>query len=417
MSVAQHERFVSLITRDTLALVLAGGRGKRLMQLTRNRAKPAVYFGGKFRLIDFPLSNCVNSDVRRIFVLTQYKAHSLIRHLQLGWGFLRGHLGEFVEIVPAQQRVGANWYQGTADAVYQNLDIMRTQRPKYVLILAGDHAYKMDYGPMLAAHVESGADATVGCMAVPRESATSLGVMTVKDNDMIVRFTEKPDDPEPVPGDKDLALASMGIYVFNADFLDDLLRKDAPSTVSSHDFGNDIIPSIIDNNDILAYRFVDPDTGEQAYWRDVGTPDAFWEANLELVEVTPPLDLYDLDWPIWTYQHQLPPAKFVFNDDTRRGMAIDSLVSSGCIVSGSKVARSVLFNGVRVNSCAEVNESVVLPGVDIGRRCRLNKVIVDRGARIPAGTVIGEDPEDDARRFYVTESGITMVCSEMLEAT
>jgi len=415
MSVAHHERFVSLITRDTLALVLAGGRGKRLMHLTQNRAKPAVYFGGKFRLIDFPLSNCVNSDVRRIFVLTQYKAHSLIRHLQLGWGFLRGHLGEFVEIVPAQQRVGANWYQGTADAVYQNLDIMRTQRPKYVLILAGDHAYKMDYGPMLAAHVESGADATVGCMVVPRKSATSLGVMTVKDNDMIVRFTEKPDDPEPVPGNEDVALASMGIYVFNADFLDDLLRQDAPSTVSSHDFGNDIIPAIIDDHDIFAYRFVDPITGEQAYWRDVGTLDSFWEANLELVEVTPPLDLYDLDWPTWTYQYQLPPAKFVFDDEERRGMAIDSLVSSGCIVSGSEVRRSVLFNGVRVNSCAKVVEAVILPSVDIGRHCRLTKVIVDRGTRIPEGTVIGEDPEEDARRFYVTESGITLVCSEMLE--
>jgi len=416
MNVAHHERFVSLITRDTLALVLAGGRGKRLQHLTRNRAKPAVYFGGKFRLIDFPLSNCVNSDIRRIFVLTQYKAHSLIRHLQLGWGFLRGHLGEFVEIVPAQQRVGDSWYQGTADAVYQNLDIMRTQRPKYVLILAGDHAYKMDYGPMLAAHVDSGADATVGCMAVPRASASSLGVMTVEDNDMIVRFTEKPDDPEPVPGDEDLALASMGIYVFNAEFLDDLLRKDAPSTASSHDFGNDIIPSIIDGDDILAYRFVDPTTGEQAYWRDVGTPDAFWEANLELVKVTPPLDLYDLDWPIWTYQYQLPPAKFVFDDAERRGMAVDSLVSSGCIVSGAEVRRSVLFNSVRINSCAKVEGAVVLPGVNIGRHCRLTKVIIDRGTRIPEGTVIGEDPEEDARRFYVSEGGVTLICSEMLDS-
>jgi glucose-1-phosphate adenylyltransferase len=385
------------------------------MHLTRNRAKPAVYFGGKFRLVDFPLSNCVNSDVRRIFVLTQYKAHSLIRHLRLGWGFLRGHLGEFVEIVPAQQRVGESWYQGTADAVYQNLDLMRRQRPQYVLILAGDHAYKMDYGPMLAAHVDSGADATVGCMVVPRENATSLGVMTVKDNDMIVRFTEKPADPEPVPGNDELALASMGIYVFNAEFLDDLLREDAPSAESSHDFGNDIIPAIIDSHDVLAYRFVDPATGEQAYWRDVGTPDAFWEANLELVKVTPPLDLYDLDWPIWTYQQQLPSAKFVFDDDDRRGFAVDSLVSSGCIVSGSAVRRSVLFNSVRVNSSAKVTESVILPGVDIGRHCRLNKVVVDRGTRIPAGTVIGEDPAEDASRFYVSEGGVTIVCPEMFE--
>jgi glucose-1-phosphate adenylyltransferase len=415
MNVAHHERFVSLITRDTLALVLAGGRGKRLMHLTRHRAKPAVYFGGKFRLIDFPLSNCVNSDVRRIFVLTQYKAHSLIRHLRLGWGFLRGHLGEFVEVVPAQQRVGESWYLGTADAVYQNLDLMRRQRPKYVLILAGDHAYKMDYGPMIAAHVNAGADATVGCMVVPRKSATSLGVMTVRDDDMIIRFSEKPDDPEPVPGRDDMALASMGIYVFNAEFLDELLRKDAPSAESSHDFGNDIIPAIIDDHDILAYRFLDPSTGEQAYWRDVGTPDAFWEANLELVKVTPPLDLYDLDWPIWTYQQQLPPAKFVFDDDDRRGLAVDSLVSSGCIVSGSTVRRSVLFNSVRVNSSAEVNGAVLLPGVDIGRHCRLHNVIADRGTQIPTGTVIGEDPEEDARRFFVSRGGVTLVCPEMFE--
>lgn len=407
-------RYVSRLTRQTLALVLAGGRGSRLYELTDWRAKPAVAFGGKFRIIDFPLSNCINSGIRRIGVLTQYKAHSLIRHVQQGWGFLRGHLGEFVEILPASQRTGPTWYEGTADAVFQNLDILRSHEPEYILILAGDHAYKMDYGPMIARHVDENADVTVACLEVPRESARAFGVMTVDETDHIVRFAEKPPDPEAVPGNPDLALASLGIYVFTPQILYELLRRDARDPESSRDFGKDIIPSVIGRRRVVAYRFVDPVTGEQAYWRDVGTVESFWKANLELVEVTPPLNLYDEAWPIWTHEPQLPPAKFVFDDDDRRGMAVDSIVSPGCVVSGSLVRRSVLFNNVRVNSFCEVAEAVVLPDVDIGRHCRIRRAVIDRGCRIPPETIIGEDRELDAERFSVADGDIVVVTPDML---
>ena len=407
-------RFVSRLTRETLALILAGGRGSRLKHLTMWRAKPAVPFGGKFRIIDFPLSNCVNSGIRRIGVLTQYKAHSLIVHIQRGWSFLRGEFGEFVEILPAQQRIETSWYAGTADAVYQNLDIIRGHRPTYVLILAGDHIYKMDYGAMIAHHVEQQADLTVGCIEVPLEKARAFGVMSVDEEGRIVRFTEKPADPEPMPGKPDVALASMGIYVFNTPFLFEQLIKDADTPGSTHDFGRDIIPSVIERYRVVAYPFRDVQKGAQAYWRDVGTVDAFWEANLELIGVTPELNLYDEDWPIWTYQQQLPPAKFVFDEPGRRGVAIDSMVSGGCVISGATVRHSLLFSNVRVHSYAEVTDAVVLPDVDIGRHARVRRAVIDKGCRIPPGTVIGEDPEEDARRFHVTEGGVVLVTPDML---
>ncbi len=332
-------RFVSRLTRNTLALILAGGRGSRLKHLTAWRSKPAVPFGGKFRIVDFPLSNCINSGIRRIGVLTQYKAHSLILHIQKGWGFLRGEFGEFVELWPAQQRVAETaWYAGTADAVFQNLDIIRNHDPDYVLILAGDHIYKMDYGAMIAHHVETGADMTVGCIEVDRARAREFGIMSVNTDGRVVRFQEKPEDPETVPGHPERCLASMGIYVFNRDFLYEQLIKDADTPNSTHDFGKDLIPAVIARYHVMAHAFRDPRSGEQAYWRDVGTIDAFWEANLELIGVTPPLNLYDKNWPIWTYQEQLPPAKFVFDDDDRRGMAVDSMVSGGCVISGSRCA-------------------------------------------------------------------------------
>jgi glucose-1-phosphate adenylyltransferase len=411
-----NPRFVSRLTRNTLALILAGGRGSRLRNLTQWRSKPAVPFGGKFRIVDFPLSNCINSGIRRIGVLTQYKAHSLILHIQKGWGFLRGEFGEFVELWPAQQRVVETaWYAGTADAVFQNLDIIRNHDPDYVLILAGDHIYKMDYGPMVAQHVETGADMTVGCLEVPLERAKGFGVMGVDSGNRVRQFVEKPEEPPPVPGRDDVALASMGIYVFNRDFLFEQLIKDADSARSSHDFGKDIIPSVIGRYRVMAYPFRDPKSGEQAYWRDVGTVDAFWEANQELIGVTPPLNLYDESWPIWTYQEQLPPAKFVFDDDLRRGMAVDSMVSGGCIISGALVRHSLLFSSVRVNSFSTVEDSVVLPNVDIGRHCRIRRAIIDRWCRIAEGTVIGHDAAADAARgFHVTEGGLTLVTPDML---
>ncbi len=414
MSSADSPRFVSRLTRNTLALILAGGRGSRLKHLTRWRSKPAVPFAGKFRIVDFPLSNCINSGIRRIGVLTQYKAHSLILHIQRGWGFLRGEFGEFVELWPAQQRIESTWYTGTADAVYQNLDIMRNHNPEYVLILAGDHIYKMDYGTMIAHHVESGADMTVACLEVDLETARALGVMGVDDDWRVTRFQEKPDAPEPIPGKPDRALASMGIYVFNRDFLFEQLVRDADTPSSSHDFGKDIIPEVITKYRVAAYPFRDPKTGEQAYWRDVGTVDAFWEANLELIGVTPPFNLYDENWPIWTYQAQLPPAKFIFDDDDRRGMAVDSMVSGGCIMSGSTVRHSLLFSNVRVNSWARVQDAVVLPDVNIGRHSRITRAVIDRGVDLPEGTVIGEDPDEDAKRFYVSEGGVVLVTGEML---
>lgn len=414
MNAEQNPRFVSRLTRNTLALILAGGRGSRLKHLTRWRSKPAVPFGGKFRIVDFPLSNCMNSGIRRIGVLTQYKAHSLILHVQRGWGFLRGEFGEFVELWPAQQRIESTWYTGTADAVYQNLDIIRNHDPDYLLVLAGDHIYKMDYGTMIAHHVESGADMTVACLEVDLETARGFGVMQVDEAHRVREFLEKPEHPQPIPGRKDVALASMGIYVFNKAFLYEQLIKDADTPSSSHDFGKDIIPGVLDKYRVVAYPFRDVKSGRQAYWRDVGTVDSFWEANLELTGITPPLDMYDRSWPIWTYQAQLPPAKFVFDDDDRRGMAVDSMVSGGCIISGSAVRNSLLFSNVRVNSYCTVENSVILPDVEVGRNCRITKAVIDRGTKVPEGIVIGEDPEQDAKRFYVSESGVVLVTPEML---
>ncbi len=408
------DRFVSKLTKQTLALILAGGRGSRLGDLTMWRAKPAVPFGGKYRIIDFPLSNCVNSDIRQIGVISQYKAHSLIRHIQKGWNFFRGEFGEFIELLPAQQRLENFWYQGTADAVYQNLDIIRSHDPSLVLVLAGDHVYKMDYGPMLAFHVEHRADLTIGCIEVPISEASSFGVMTVADNHRIQNFTEKPLQPTSVPGNDSAALVSMGIYVFNTDFLIEQLINDADYPDSSHDFGHDIIPKIIDRYQVFAYSFFDGAKDKQAYWRDVGTVDSYWKANMELIGVTPELNLYDKDWPIWTYQEQTPPGKFVFNDDDRRGSAIDSMVADGCIISGGHINHSLLFNNVRVDAESSINNSVLLPDVSVGKYCSINNAVIDKGAVIADGTSIGQDLEMDAKKYMVTEQGIVLVTPEML---
>ncbi|ADC72033.1 glucose-1-phosphate adenylyltransferase [Thioalkalivibrio sp. K90mix] len=410
----QPQRFVSRLTRETLALILAGGRGSRLKQLTLWRAKPAVPFGGKFRIIDFPLSNCINSGIRQVAVLTQYKAHSLIQHIQRGWSFLRGEFGEFIELLPAQQRIETSWYQGTADAVYQNIDIIRQHAPSYVLILAGDHIYKMDYGQMIAFHVESGADMTVGCLEVERERAKAFGVMGVDAAGRITSFAEKPDDPASIPGKNTHSLASMGIYVINTQFLFEQLIKDADDTFSTHDFGKDIIPSIIDRYQVMAYPFRDEQGVRQGYWRDVGTIDSYWQANLELIGVTPELNLYDSDWPIWTYQEQLPPAKFVFDDDDRRGMAIDSMVSGGCIISGSTIRHSLLFSNVQVNAGSTVEDSVILPSVKVGEDCVIQKAVIDKACKVPDGTRIGVDDEADARDYYISPEGVRVVTPEML---
>lgn len=415
MSTEQDDdRYVSLLTKNTLALVLAGGRGSRLKNLTDWRAKPAVPFGGKFRIIDFPLSNCINSGIRKISVLTQYKAHSLILHVQKGWGFLRGEFGEFVEIIPAQQRLAEAWYQGTADAVYQNLDILRYHNPDYVLILAGDHIYKMDYGRMLAAHVKKGADMTVGCIEVDIETAKSFGVMSVDEAMRVTEFHEKPAEPKPIPGSEDRALASMGIYIFNTKFLYEQLTKDSDMARSSHDFGKDIIPSIIQPYRVYAYPFRDVQ-GDMGYWRDVGTVDSFWQANMELVGVTPELNLYDKVWPIWTYQEQLPPAKFVFDDNGRRGMAVDSMVSGGCIISGATVRRSLLFSNVTADAGSIIEDTVALPNVTIGENCRIKRAVIDKGCVIPPGMVIGENLEADREQFYISENGIVLVTPDMLK--
>lgn len=414
MSSGQTRRFVSRLTRNTLALILAGGRGSRLKHLTLWRAKPAVPFGGKFRIIDFPLSNCMNSGIRSIGVLTQYKAHSLIQHIHRGWNFLRGEFGEFVELLPAQQRIETTWYEGTADAVYQNLDIIRNHRPDFVLILAGDHIYKMDYGPMIAEHVKRAADMTVGCIEVELARASAFGVMTVDGDNRVIEFQEKPEQPQPLPGRTDSALASMGIYVFNTEFLYQMLIQDSDDDNSSHDFGKDIIPRVIAAHKVIAYPFRDEETGKQAYWRDVGTVDAFWEANLELIGITPELNLYDDQWPIWTYQEQLPPAKFVFDDDDRRGMAVDSMVSGGCIISGALVRHSLLFSNVKVHAHASLEHTVVLPNVEIGDGCRINRAVIDKGCKIPPNTIIGADPKADAERFHVSPGGVVLVTPEML---
>ena len=403
--------------KNTLALILAGGSGSRLQSLTRWHSKPAVPFGGKYRTIDFPLSNCINSGIRRISILTQYKSHSLNTHIQKGWNFLRPELGEFIDLLPAQQRVKDSWYLGTADAVYQNLDIINDIHPEYVLILAGDHIYKMNYALMLQHHIDTGADMTVGCIQVPVEQAREFGVMSVDDNNWVRRFTEKPAHPETIPGNRHLSLASMGIYVFSRDFLYQALKRDAGQLTSHHDFGKDIIPNLLGHYRVAAFPFTESATGDTAYWRDVGTVDSYYEANMELVSVTPPLNLYDQTWPIWTYQEQLPPAKFVFDDDNRRGLAVDSLVSAGCIVSGSQVQRSLLSNNVRIHSYCDIDGAVILPNVEIGRNCRLRNVIIDRDCRIPADTVIGYNTPDDASRFYVSSGGIILVSPEMLGQT
>jgi glucose-1-phosphate adenylyltransferase len=406
------------LPKSAVALVLAGGRGSRLMNLTDRRAKPAVYFGGKFRIIDFALSNCLNSGIRRIGVITQYKSHSLLRHLQRGWAFLKTEMNEFVDLLPAQQRNDdESWYRGTADAVYQNHDILESYGAKYIVVLAGDHIYKMNYALMLADHVAKGRQCTVGCLAVPRAEATAFGVMAVDENSLITDFLEKPADPPLMPGSTDMSLASMGIYIFNADYLYKELERDMADPDSDHDFGKDIIPRAVRNGDAAAHPFsisaVTSDENEEPYWRDVGTIDAYWDANIDLTATEPKLNLYDKKWPIWTYQAQLPPAKFVHNQEDRRGMAIESVVSGGCIVSG-KVFRTVLFSSVRVHSYAEVNWSVLLPEVQIGRGARLTRAVIDRGCQIPDGMVIGEDAALDAERFHRSENGITLVTMEML---
>ncbi len=410
--------FHSNISHDTLALILAGGRGSRLHQLTDWRAKPAVPFGGKFRIIDFPLSNCVNSGFRRIGVVTQYKAQSLIRHIQHGWSFLDGRFKEFIELLPAQQRTAEEtWYQGTADAVFQNIDIMQRHEARYVLILGGDHIYKMDYSKLLAEHIEKAADMTVACLEVPLEEASAFGVMGVNEAWQVTSFAEKPVHPAPIPGQPDKALVSMGIYVFNAAFLYEQLIRDHQAHDSSHDFGKDLIPYLVPRCRVFAHRFLDSCVNMASgipYWRDVGTIDAYWEANLDLVTVTPQLNLYDEDWPIWTHQEQLPPAKFVFDDDDRRGQALDSSVSGGCIISGATIRRSLLFSNVKVNSFSTVEDSVILPNVVIGRHARLRRVVVEKKCAIPEGLTVGYDPEADRKRFYVTEKGITLITPEML---
>ncbi len=410
-------RFISVLTKNTVALILAGGRGSRLKQLTDWRAKPSVPFGGKFRIIDFPLSNCINSGIRRIGVVTQYKAHSLIQHIQRGWGFLRGEFNEFVELLPAQQRIQEEWYKGTADAVFQNIDILRSYDPEFVVILAGDHIYKMDYGKMLAFHVTSKADMTVGCFEVPVSDASAFGVMAVDAEDRVLDFVEKPAQPPHIPGKPEKSLVSMGIYVFNTRFLYEQLSRDADDPDSSHDFGHDIIPYLVKRYRVYAHRFEDSCVGmggKLAYWRDVGTVDAYWEANMELTKVLPDLNLYDKTWPIWTHQEQLPPAKFVFDDEERRGIAIDSMVSGGCIISGARIERSLLFSDVRVNSYSEISDSVILPSVEIGRYVKLHKVVIDKRCVIPDGLQVGFNPVEDAKRFHVTEKGVTLITPDML---
>lgn len=407
------------LPKRAMALILAGGRGSRLKQLTDTRCKPAVYFGGHFRIIDFVLSNCMNSGLRRIGVLTQYKSHSLLRHLQRGWNFLKSEMHEFVDLIPAQQRVDEEvWYRGTADAVYQSLDIIKSNHPEYVVILAGDHIYKMDYARMLADHALSGAGVTVGCIEVDRQEAKAFGVMAIDENKKVTSFVEKPADPPAMPGKPDRSLASMGIYIFTADYLYRMLDEDIALEGSSHDFGKDIIPKAVGEGQVVAHFFQDSCVYNSekvpAYWRDVGTIDAYWEANIDLTATVPELNLYDRSWPIWTYQEQLPPAKFVHNEANRRGEAIESSVSAGCILSGS-VHNSLLFSNCRVHSYTQIHGAVLLPEVQVGRNVRLTKVVVDRGCRIPDGLVVGEDPDDDARRFYRSEGGVTLITPRMLE--
>jgi glucose-1-phosphate adenylyltransferase len=414
------DRRTQPLARDAMAYVLAGGRGSRLFELTDRRAKPAVYFGGKARIIDFALSNALNSGIRRMGVATQYKAHSLIRHLQRGWNFLRPERNESFDILPASQRVSEHqWYEGTADAVFQNLDIIEAYDPEYMIILAGDHIYKMDYELMLRQHVEAGADVTVGCLEVPRMEATGFGVMHIDEQARIIDFVEKPADPPAMPGKPDVALASMGIYVFNTKFLADQLRRDADLIDSSHDFGKDLIPYIVENGKAIAHLFsqscVRADSEPAAYWRDVGTIDAYWEANIDLTDVVPQLDIYERQWPIWSYAEVTPPAKFVHNEAGRTGSATSSLVGGGCIVSGASLHRSLLFPDVRVNSFSSITEAVIMPGCVIERDARLHKVVIDQGVRIPTGLVVGEDPIVDARRFRRSEKGVCLITQDMID--
>lgn len=407
--------------KKAMALVLAGGRGSRLYNLTDTRAKPAVYFGGKFRIIDFALSNCLNSGIRRIGVVTQYKSHSLLRHLQRGWGFLRGELNEFIDLLPAQQRVDEyHWYRGTADAVYQNIDILRSYDPKYVIVLAGDHIYKMDYSIMLRDHAQSGYKCTVGCVEIDKEEAYAFGIMGIDENRKITSFIEKPKKNAPtIPGTTDRCYASMGIYIFNSDYLYDLLEEDIANKESSHDFGKDIIPRIVRENQALAHPFsmscVPRGEGIEPYWRDVGTIDAFWEANLDLAANMPELNIYDKDWPVWTAQEQLPPAKFVPDRKGKHGVITNTLAASGCIVLGSEISKSLMFSNVRISSNCVIDQCVIMPEVVVGENCRLKKVVIDKGCDIPAGMVIGEDPKEDAKNFYRTDKGVVLVTKKMID--
>jgi glucose-1-phosphate adenylyltransferase len=409
-------RFVSRLTRDAMALVLAGGRGSRLENLTDWRAKPAVPFGGKFRIVDFPLSNCLNSGIRRVGVLTQYKAHSLIRHIQRGWGMIGGDFGPFVELLPAQQRTDENsWYKGTADAVFQNIDIIRSFGPRYVIVLAGDHVYKMDYGPMLAYHVAQQSDLTIGCIEVPVDDARAFGVLSMEADGRVNEFNEKPEDPAELADKPGTSLASMGIYIFDMEFLVRELITDHKDESSSHDFGKDIIPRVIRSASVYGYSFLDKQSGGQSYWRDVGTVDTFWGANLELTRVLPELNLYDKEWPIWTHQEQAPPAKFVHNTDEKQGAAYDSLVAGGCIISGATLTESLLFSNVSVAEFSHVERSVIMPEVTVGRNCVVRNAVVDKGCVIADGTQIGVDLDRDREKYHVSPGGIVLVTPDMLD--
>jgi glucose-1-phosphate adenylyltransferase len=416
MSAASDQlQYTGQTSRDTLALVLAGGRGTRLGGLTSHRAKPAVPFGGRYRIIDFPLSNCINSGIRRVGVLTQYKAHSLIHHIRQGWGFLHGELGEFVEILPAQQQMGEGWYTGTANAVYQNLEIIRVHDPRFVLVLGGDHVYKMEYGMMLGFHLNRNADVTVGCIPVSLERAREYGVMATDETGRVIEFAEKPLQPKHMPSSEEHALASMGIYIFNTEFLVDRLMADAADPNSQHDFGKNIIPDAVRDARTYAYPFTDPRTKLPAYWRDVGDLDSYWEANMELIGVTPELNLYDRNWPIWSYQQFSPPAKFVFDDNQRRGLAVESMVAEGCIIAGGRVHHSLLCNDVYVDEGADVSSSVLLPGARVGAHCRIQNAVIETGCHIPPGTEVGFNHEADTARFEVAPRGTVLVTPEMLQ--
>jgi len=409
-------RYVSRLTSGTLAVVMAGGRGERLKALTEHRCKPATPFGGKFRIIDFVLSNCVNSGIRQIAVLTQYKAQSLIQHIQRGWSYLRGELGEFVELIPAQQQIGAHWYRGTADSVFQNLEFIRSHNPTHVLILAGDHIYKMDYGPMIAYHEQCEADITVGVVDVPIERANEFGILTTDETNRVVKFAEKPQHPDPILGRDDVARASMGIYCIAMSTLEKLLADDARNETSSHDFGKNIIPPAINRMRVFAYPFEDVETRAQNYWRDVGNVDALYEANMELVALNPELNIYDHQWPIWTYQAQQPPAKFVLDGDGRRGMAVNSMVAGGSIISGAYVSQSLLSSDVRIEEFSTIDSSVLLPGVTVGRRVKIRRCILDENCIVPDDMQIGHDAEEDKKRFFVTRKGVTLITQDMLRA-